>query len=89
MNMKTKPTELLGQADLKEWREPEPEKLTSRSDGRDARITKTVRMRLRFSEMLRDQSYQRSVEIGKKVSEADLLDEALSEWRIKHGIHTE
>lgn len=89
MTMNTKPTELLGQADLKQWREPEPERLTSRSDGRDARITKTVRMRLRFSEMLRDESYRRSVETGQKVSEADLLDEALAEWRLKHGITTE
>lgn len=56
-------------------------------DGRDARISKTVRMRLRLSEMLRDESYRRSINsTGPRVSEADLIDEALTEWSKKHKI---
>ena len=82
--MKTKPKEL--STDIQAWREAEPEKVTTRADGRDARISKTVRMRLRFSEMLRDESYRRSVETGNKVSEADLIDEALAAWQLKNNI---
>lgn len=85
--MKTKPKELNN--DIQAWREAEPEKVTTRGDGRDARISKTVRMRLRFSEMLRDESYRRSVEAGNKVSEADLIDEALAAWQLKNNIHGE
>lgn len=44
-------------------------------------------MRLRFSRMLRDESYKRTMEAGERVTEAELLDEALSEWRRKHKVY--
>lgn len=87
--MKPKPVNLDTDSGVHEWRDADPEKVTTRSDGRDARISKTVRMRLRYSEMLRDQSYKRSVSTGTKVSEADLIDEALADWKLKHGIHSD
>lgn len=94
--IKTKP-EQLADARLEEFRSHSPEgdatevpaekvHVSHKPDGRDARISKTVRMRLRYSEMLRDVSYQRTVETGEKVSEADLIDEALMEWRRRHKI---
>lgn len=92
--MRTKP-EQLADAKLEEFRSHIPEvtkekvAIPPKRDGRDARISKTVRMRLRFSEMLRDESYKRSVETGQKVSEADLIDEALDEWRKKHKIQAD
>lgn len=92
--MKTKPAQL-ADAKLEEFRnhnpevEFKPEKVANRADGRDARISKTVRMRLRFSEMLRDESYNRSVKQGTKVSEADLIDEALADWQLKHQIKSD
>ena len=54
------------------------------SSGLDQRITKTVRMRYRFSVMLKDEAHRQSKKTGTKVSEADLLDEALANWQITH-----
>lgn len=90
--MKTKPAQL-ADASLEEFRSHNPEAVPAgkvaaapKVSGRDARISKTVRMRLRFSEMLRDESYARSVKQGTKVSEADLIDEAIDLWRQKNQI---
>jgi|AntRauTorcE11897_2_1112592.scaffolds.fasta_scaffold207790_1 hypothetical protein len=86
MEMKAKPSVFDDNNGVHTWREAEPEKVTNRASGRDARISKTVRMRLQFSELLRDESYRQSVSTGSKVSEADLLDQAMSEWKSRHGI---
>lgn len=86
--MRGKP-EALKDTNVDEWRAPDPEKIETRKDGRDARITKNTRMRLRFSEMLRDESYRQTLQQGRKVSEADLLDEALQDFRMKHGLSAE
>lgn len=86
MVVRSKPDVLKQPESLEKFRNADPELVTTRKDGRDARISKTVRMRLRFSEMLRDESYRRSVESGEKVSEADLIDEALMEWHRKYKI---
>jgi len=91
--VKTKPVQLATDAKLEEFRNHNPEEVTKEQvivppkvSGRDARISKTVRMRLRFGEMLRDEAYKRTAQSGEKVSEADLIDEALNEWRKKHKI---
>jgi len=49
----------------------------------DVRITKTVRMRQRFGMMLKEEAYRQTMETGLKVSEADLLDEALEEYEVR------
>jgi len=91
--MNTKPAEF--KDEIERFRSADPEqpaekkKLTTHSDGRDARISKTIRIRLKFSEMLRDESYRRSSEKGERVSEADIIDEIMNEWRLKHKVPTE
>lgn len=91
--IRSKPSDLDKTKDLEEWRNKDPENTSKdesvRPSGRDARITKNVRMRLRFSEMLRDEAFNRSKKSGKRVSEADLVDEALSEWQRNHNIPAE
>lgn len=67
--------------------EPKQKVTTEPQELLDSRITKTVRMRLRFSRMLRDESYKRTMEAGERVTEAELLDEALLEWRRKHKVY--
>ncbi|KJD19869.1 hypothetical protein VE30_05325 [Vreelandella aquamarina] len=49
----------------------------------EVRITKTVRMRQRFGMMLKEEAYRQTMETGLKVSEADLLDEALEEYEVR------
>ncbi|RUR52016.1 hypothetical protein [Vreelandella populi] len=53
------------------------------SSGMDVRITKTVRMRQRYGLMLKEEAYRQTMKTGNKVSEADLLDEALAEYEIR------
>ncbi|BBI70527.2 hypothetical protein ACXGSL_01320 [Vreelandella aquamarina] len=53
------------------------------TSGMDVRITKTVRMRQRFGMMLKEEAYRQTMETGLKVSEADLLDEALEEYEVR------
>lgn len=98
MGIKSNPASLDTHKDIEKYRTHNPENapnigkremIDSRASGRDARISKTVRMRLRFSEMLRDESYRQTREKGSKVSEADILDEALNDWKLKHGILTD
>lgn len=89
MNSKPLSLEVQDVEQLKKFRTQDPEKVSMRGDGRDARISKTVRMRLRYSEMLRDESYRRTVAEGQKVSEADLLDEALADWQLKHQLRSD
>lgn len=84
MAMKPKPP-----MNVEDWRDQEPERIEERNDGRDVRISKHTRMRLRFSEMLRDEAYRQSREQATRVSEADLLDQALSEWAERHQIPTD
>lgn len=93
--MKGKPAGL-NDPEFETWREVNPETPRSqestasrRGTDRDSRVSKNVRMRLRFSEMIRDEAMRRSLERGTRVTEADLLDEALSEWRTKHRIKTD
>ncbi|WP_404376005.1 hypothetical protein [Vreelandella aquamarina] len=58
----------------------------SNTSGMDVRITKTVRMRQRFGMMLKEEAYRQTMETGLKVSEADLLDEALEEYEVRLAI---
>ncbi|WP_152621772.1 hypothetical protein [Vreelandella aquamarina] len=53
------------------------------TSGMEVRITKTVRMRQRFGMMLKEEAYRQTMETGLKVSEADLLDEALEEYEVR------
>ena len=53
------------------------------TSGMEVRITKTVRMRQRFGMMLKEEAYRQTKETGLKVSEADLLDEALEEYEVR------
>lgn len=91
MEVKSKPKSFQDDAkeQLEKFRNQDPEHVSLRASGRDARISKTVRMSLRHSEMLRDESYRRSVESGTKVSEADLLQDALDAWCLEQGIKPE
>jgi hypothetical protein len=36
--------------------------------------------------MLRDEAYRRTIESGTKVAEADLIEEALTDWQIKNKV---
>jgi hypothetical protein len=91
MVKRTKPGRLAA-AKLEEFHSHDPEVVeekvitSPKPDGRDARITKTVRMKLRLSEMLRDESYRRTIDSGNKVAEADLIEEALTDWQIKNKV---
>ncbi len=92
--MKGKPAGLRD-PEFESWREVNPEvpssqesKTPRRGTDRDARISKNVRMRLRFSEMVRDEAMRRSLQMGIRVAEADILDEALEEWRARHKVNT-
>ncbi|GEK52322.1 hypothetical protein [Vreelandella venusta] len=72
--------------DIEKFRSHDPEKANEETNtlaGSNARITKTVRMRERFSLLLKDEAHKRTMKSGAKVSEADLLDEALSAWQLK------
>ena len=51
--------------------------------GMNTRITKTLRMRQKFSYMLKEEAHRQSMSGVKKVSESDLLDEALDDFRFK------
>ncbi|MGA4495366.1 hypothetical protein [Vreelandella venusta] len=64
---------------------PKPAVIPNTS-GMDVRITKTVRMRQRFGMMLKEEAYRQTMETGFKVSEADLLDEALEEYEVRLAI---
>lgn len=57
-----------------------------RLDPRDQRITKTLRMRRRFSDILEDEAGRRSQATGIRTWPADLLDEALRDWCEKNGL---
>lgn len=91
MGVKNKPMNFQAKK-LAEFRNHDPERSpeeTSEAEtipdpvGSDARITKTVRMRERFGMMLKEEAYRRSMKTRAKVSEADLLDEALSNYQLK------
>ncbi|MGQ7288676.1 hypothetical protein ACUN7Z_14125 [Vreelandella venusta] len=56
------------------------------SSGLDVRITKTVRMRQRYGLMLKEEAYRQTMKTGLKVSEADLLDEALEEYEVRLAV---
>lgn len=47
---------------------------------RDRRINKTIRIRGVFEEMLKKGAYLRSVEEGRRITESDIIDEALEEY---------
>lgn len=86
MGIKSKPMSFQPNEAIEEFRnyDPEASKQEAVSDhGMDVRITKTLRMRQRFSMMLKEEAYKQSMAGAKKVSESDLLDEALSEYRLK------
>ncbi|MCM2973785.1 hypothetical protein [Larsenimonas suaedae] len=91
--MKNKPRFEFEEKDVNAWRgeDPEAEKAkkveASTYDAKDTRITKTVRMRMRYGEFLRDQAHARTVEKGSKVSEADVLDEIMQEYIVNHKLH--
>ena len=87
--MKRKPMNLMN-PDMEKFRNHDPEnsqasksEVIQDTSGMDARVTKTVRMRHRFSLLLKDEAHKRTMESGTKGSEADLLDEALSDWQLK------
>lgn len=76
---------------IEEFRSLEPEESTARSpavpaDDDDTRVQKATRMRRRYSKILFDEAYRRTRESGKKVFEADLLDEALTAWIKKNKL---
>lgn len=81
MAIKAKPMKF--QENLEKFRSHDPESEIVNTSGMDARITKTVRMRHRFSLMLKEEAHHRSIKRGSRVSEADLLDEALEDFRYK------
>lgn len=91
MGIKDKPLNLQTN-DVEQFRSYDPEipahnkqtgEVLQNTSGTDARITKTVRMRHRYGQMLKEEAYNRSMTSGTKVSEADLLDEALGDFRFK------
>lgn len=89
MGLKNKPMNFATE-ELDKFRTHDPERADEpvkesapASEGSNARITKTVRMRERFSLMLKEEAFRRSKETKSKVSEADLLDEALEAFRVK------
>lgn len=45
-----------------------------------ARITKTIRISPEIEEALKDEAYNRSKASGKRVTESDLIDEALKKY---------
>lgn len=59
---------------------PTPIVQVAADDGDRRRENKTVRMRVSFSKKLREQAFHRSVAEGRKVSESDVLDDALAEY---------
>lgn len=61
---------------------PKPAVIPNTS-GMDVRITKTVRMRQRYGLMLKEEAHRQTMKTGIKVSEADLLDEALEEYEVR------
>jgi len=89
MGIKDKPMSF-ATVELEKFRSHDPESTQSTkgeiiqdTSGMDARVTKTVRMRHRFSLLLKEEAHKRTMQSGTKVSEADLLDEALSDWQLK------
>lgn len=87
MGIKDKPMNFTT-GDIDKFRSHDPEATTGKeavedTSGSDARITKTVRMRHRYSQLLKAEAHKQSMSRGTKVSEADLLDEALSDWHLK------
>ena len=91
--MKNKPKFEFDEKDVNTWRGEDPESDQVKNaeapgyNAKDTRITKTVRMRMRYGEFLRDQAHSRSVEKGSKVSEADVLDEIIQEYITNHKLH--
>lgn len=41
------------------------------------RANKTIRLRIKFDEMLKDEAHERSKKEGRRVTESDIIDEAL------------
>lgn len=89
MGIKDKPMSFATD-ELEKFRSHDPEsaqdtksEIIQDTSGMDARVTKTVRMRHRFSLLLKEEAHKRTMQSGTKVSEADLLDEALSDWQLK------
>lgn len=62
------------------------EKYTTEDDTYYTRITKTLRMCQGHSKMMRDEAMRRTQEKGTRVSEADLLQEALELYRTTKGL---
>lgn len=59
---------------------PAPVLQVAADDDERRRENKTVRMRVSFSKKLREQAFYRSNAEGRKVTEADVLDDALAAY---------
>lgn len=83
-------TDEILKAKMDKFRDHDPERVevkhTTDDDTYFARITKTLRMCHGHSRMLRDEAMRRTQENGSRVSEADLLQEALELYRNTKGL---
>lgn len=58
-------------------KESTPTTSKSNDTANNQRANKTIRLRVKFDEMLKDEAHERSKKEGRRVTESDIIDEAL------------
>jgi hypothetical protein len=58
-------------------KESAPTTPKSSDTANNQRANKTIRLRIKFDEMLKDEAHERSKKEGRRVTESDIIDEAL------------